>query len=229
MNTFRSLLLSLLSLSFAGALPAAAISSNLASPVDPNLTEIVSGSNWIASSFGTGNSFSALTSVTIPIQADTAGSVQLDLYSNAVPSGGPSWGQPWTLLGTLQSPSSISLGSLQLVSFNGDGLSLALNSTYWLVLSAGSGAYEWAYASDSDGIGAGFQNTWAFSPDAGADWFSFHGTPMIMGVNAVATPEPTSTILIALGFGMLIAKRHRSKANQKKQNRISAGVDSCGY
>jgi hypothetical protein len=173
------------------------LSSNLSA--QPFYTDVVDGNTWIAAGFGTGASSYELTTATLILAQDSAGTPQLDLYSSTD-------GQPGTLLGALAGPDSFS-STPSLTQFTAANLLLASNSSYWLVLKAGSGSYEWAYTEDNTGSGAGFQGVWGESDDAGATWFSSDIEPMILGVNAdptgAAVPESQSSALVLAG-GMLL-------------------------
>ena len=162
-------------------------------------TEAATGSNWLASSFGTGDATSQLDSITLLLQNPVAGSAVLDLYTD----GGQ---QPGTLVGTLTAPSSY-LGPLVETTFTSSGITLAADSTYWVVLSAASGEFDWSWASSDSGTGVGFTDTWSQSLDGGSTWFTFVGPdsyPLQMIVTASAVPEPGSLVLLGLGVGLVL-------------------------
>ena len=96
-----------------------------------NLSEVsggvepVSETRWVTTSFGTGRISSILDAATLRLSG--GGTVELDLYSNDS-------GHPGTLLGVL-TPSAVSIPSAESsVSFGGNGLQLAADTTYWEVL-----------------------------------------------------------------------------------------------
>lgn len=171
------------------------ISSNLS-----NVTtgvEAASGSAWLTASFGTGSSSSNLSSVTLLLSNPTTGVAEVDLYSNSLL-------QPGSLVGTLTSPGSYST-SLSNTTFSSNGLALSANSTYWIVLKALSGEFDWAWTTDSSGTGVGFQGVWGISTDAGSTWFTYAVYPTqfsVVTTAAAAVPEP-STAWLAVG-GLLI-------------------------
>jgi PEP-CTERM motif len=170
------------------------ISSNLSNATAG--TEVASGNTWLTASFGTGTSSDTLSSVTLLLSNPIAGVAEVDLYSNSLL-------QPGSLVGTLFSPSSYSTG-LSNTTFSSNGLTLSANSTYWLVLKALSGEFDWAWTSDNTGTGTGFQGTWGSSTDAGAAWYTYavYPTQFSVPTTAAAVPEP-GTGLLAIG-GLLI-------------------------
>ena len=70
------------------------------------------------------------------------------------------------MLGNFTSPASFSM-TLSPTVFTATGLSLSTSSTYWIVLKAISGDFNWAWTTDNTGTGTGFQHTWALSDNAG--------------------------------------------------------------
>jgi hypothetical protein len=161
-------------------------------------TEAVTGSTWLAASFATGDAAYQLDSVTLLLDNSVAGAAVVAIYSD----GGQ---QPGSLVGTLNSPSSY-LGPLVETTFTASGITLSADSTYWAVLYAPSGQFDWAWASSDSGTGAGFTDTWASSTDAGNSWFTFVGPdsyPLQMIVTA-SVPEPSSLTLLGMGAGLLL-------------------------
>src|SRR5439155_4978154 len=115
-------------------------------------------------------------------------------------------------VGTLTSPASYST-SLAQTTFTAGSLSLAANSTYWVVLQANSGEFDWAWTSDNTGSGVGFQDTYGESPDAGASWFTVNTDPVQFSVSALSpVPEPGSLALVGAAVaGFLAHRRCRSR------------------
>src|SRR6185369_1190291 len=77
--------------------------------------------------------------------------------------------------------------------FTTSGISLSANSTYWIVLQAGSGKFDWSWTADTSGDGAGFQRTWGQSLDAGATWATYAIYPTQFQVTATAGASATCT------------------------------------
>ncbi len=160
-------------------------------------TEAVSGTNWVAASFSTDASAYRLESNTLSLANITPGSAELDLYSGA--------GQPASMLAALTSPLFYT-SSLSPSTFTGSGTALSPNSTYWLVLKAPSGEFDWGWTDDPSGTGVGFTHTWGASDDAGSTWFTADVQPMQLRVTATpasAIPEPGTSALILIGAAML--------------------------
>jgi hypothetical protein len=89
-------------------------------------------------------------------------------------------------------------------------ISLASNSTYWLVLTALSGSFDWAWTNDNTGTGAGFQDTWGISSDTGNTWFTDDVYPLQFSVDAgpdaaTLTPEPDNLTLGFAGLFVIVA------------------------
>ena len=180
------------------------ISSNLSNVAAG--TEAASGNTWLTASFGTGSSSSSLSSVTLLLSNPTAGVAEVDLYMNSLL-------QPSSLVGTLTSPGSYSTG-LSNTTFSSNGLTLSANSTYWIVLKAVSGEFDWAWTADNSGTGVGFQGIWGVSTDAGSTWYTYAVYPTQFSVTttaASATPEPGTGWLaiggLLIGAGMLYKRQ----------------------
>lgn len=160
-------------------------------------TVAASGSNWLAASFGTGDSTYQLDSVTLLLENTVPGNAVVDIYTD----GGL---QPGTLVGALTSPSGY-LGPLVETTFTASGITLAADSTYWVVLAATSGEFDWGWAASDSGTGIGFQDTWSQSFDGGNSWFTFVGPdsyPTQMIVTA-SVPEPGTLTLFGIGGSLL--------------------------
>lgn len=176
------------------AMNADTISDNLSNTTAS--TEVASGSTWLTASFGTSSSSSSLSNVILLLSNPTSGVAEVDLYSNGLL-------QPGSLVGTLTSPGNYST-SLSNTTFSSSGLTLSANSTYWIVLKALSGEFDWAWTADNSGTGIGFQGAWGVSTDAGSTWFTYATYPTQFSVTtaAAAVPEP-GTEWLAIG-GLLI-------------------------
>ena len=160
--------------------------------------EAVTGSTWAASSFGTDASAYTLDSVTLLLEESSAGTATLDIYSD----GGL---QPGSLVGTLTASTAYSTTTLSDTTFTASGITLAADTTYWAVLQSSAGEFDWSYTADNTGGGAGFQDQWAESDDAGATWFDYDTDPTQMQVvaTAVAAPEPSPAVALPLGAALL--------------------------
>lgn len=193
---------------------ATTLSTNLTAGTE--YTELIEGSTWITAGFGTDASSYNLTLITALMQQDAAGTLNLDLYSNAN-------NQPARLLGRLTDPGSYPAGGLGPASFGGANLSLAANTTYWLVMDAPvSGTYEWAYASGNAGSGPGFKGTWGVSANSGTSWFTSDWQPMQMSIEANSisgTPEPGSSCLLLCGSLLVAANLGLRKRNSRRKAR----------
>ena len=117
-----------------------------------------------------------LTSVTLLLARPTTGTASVQIYSDQS-------GKPGALVGTLVSPGSFSTNLAQ-TTFTTAGLALNANTTYWVVLKAGSGAFNWSWTADNTGAGAGFRSRWATSPDGGGSWTTSSTFPLQMEVTA---------------------------------------------
>ena len=145
-------------------------------------TEAASGGSWLTASFATDDATYTLTSVTLLLANPSEGQARLDLYSDGSL-------EPGSLIGTL-SPPDIYSATLAETIFSATDITLSPNSTYWIVLSADSGEFDWAWTSDNSGSGIGFQHTWGQSDDAGVSWFTYDTYPTQFSVTATLVPGP---------------------------------------
>ena len=147
-------------------------------------TEAATGSTWLAASFATDASAYTLDSVTLSLANSVSGSAQLSLYSDGTL-------EPGSLIGTLTSPASYS-SSLASTVFTSGSLSLTASTTYWVVLKATTGQFDWSWAAADTGSGVGFQTSWAYSDDAGTNWWGDDTYPFQLSV-AASVPVAVST------------------------------------
>jgi hypothetical protein len=139
----------------------------------------ISGSTYEAGEFTTDSSTYNTLTVALFMSQTTAGTAQLDLYTN-------SGIQPGTLVSTFTSPTSFS-SSLASATFTLSGLSLTASTDYWLVLHAPSGAYNWGWTSDFT-----VTQAWGESTDSGSIWFTDNAFPFqysVVGTSGSTTPS----------------------------------------
>ncbi len=158
-------------------------------------SETASGVNWLTATFTTDSSAYTQLSATLLLGNPTAGSAELDLYSD----GGL---QPGSPLAVLSSPASYT-SALSNTTFSQSGLSLASNTTYWLVLKANSGSFNWGWTSDSS-----IFEGWGNSFDAGASWFTDDAFPLQFSVTG-SVPEPGCVGMIFVAVSALGMRRRR--------------------
>jgi hypothetical protein len=192
-----------LSIGAAAAAAPLVLSNNLHQATEGG--ELVAGHRWVTASFSTGGSGDLLLdSVTVLMRMAAAGQAQLDLHATGP---GPV-GQPGGFLASLIAPSGGSSTLAETV-FAGNGLALTPNTTYWAVLRAINGDFEWAWTRQLSGAGVGFQGTWGYSDDAGASWDTFATEAMQMSVTAqpVPGPLPLAGAVPALALGRQLRRR----------------------
>lgn len=179
------------------------ISSNLSNATAG--TEVASGDTWLTASFGTGTSSDTLSSVTLLLSHPISGVAEVDLYSTNLL-------EPGSLVATLTSPATYA-SSLSNSTFLSSGVTLSANSTYWIVLKALSGEFDWGWTADNSGTGTGFQGTWGLSTDTGSTWYTYAVYPTQLSVITTATPEPSTGWLGVAGLlvgAMVLYRRQRT-------------------
>ncbi|WP_165072731.1 choice-of-anchor R domain-containing protein [Paludisphaera rhizosphaerae] len=166
--------------------------------------DAVTGASWLAASFQTDGSAYSLSSLTLDLaRTSIGGSVVVDLYTDGDL-------EPGSLLATYSADSSISTTASPIV-FSIYDMILSANTTYWVVLRAVTGEFEWSWASSNLGSGVGFSTTTAMSDDAGSTWFTADSYPYQMSVTAAAVPEPGSIALAALGAVCVVPVLRRAR------------------
>ena len=167
-------LIAAISLLAAAPLDAATYFDDLAA--DYGGVETVSGDRWLAAIFTTDSSTATSLTATLALAQSATGVAQLDLYTD----GGL---QPGAFVARFTSPLPYS-ATLAETDFTLTGVSLTANTNYWLVLSAPSGSFDWAWTSDFDVL-----QGWADSPDASGAWFGSDAYPPQFSVaSGVASP-----------------------------------------
>ncbi|WP_165222531.1 choice-of-anchor R domain-containing protein [Aquisphaera insulae] len=171
-------------------------------------TESITGDTWLAASFGTDSSAYSLASVTLRLERTSIkGSVEVQVFDD----GGL---QPGNLVGTLTGPADVP-SSPSDVTFSASGITLSASSTYWIVVVATTGSFEWSWSGTDSGSGVGYQGLWGSTDDAGLTWFPYTSYPLQMSVAATAIPEPGSIVPFACGVavtGAVAAARKRRSA-----------------
>lgn len=214
-RVWTTALLALGSLFWTEQASAATILSSNISNVTTDI-ETASGSTWLAASFGSGPTALSLTSATLLLRGSATNAVaQLSLYTDAGLV-------PGSLVATLTSPVTYST-SLASTIFASSGVTLTANSTYWIVLRAVTGRFDWAWTSNNSGTGVGFQHTWAVSDNAGSVWFSSDTFPTQFTITAdtatvTAVPEPTGLSLLAGSLAVGLLARHRRQPSKGQTN-----------
>lgn len=109
------------------------------------------------------------------------------------------------------------------------GVTLAADTTYWLVVGERHGSLDteylsWSYAEGNATTGSGSLGTFGYSTDGGVSWSaSAFDTPnpfrLAVSVGPVpAVPEPSSMVLTALSLVALLAmRRPSSRAEQRTE------------
>jgi hypothetical protein len=192
-------------LAYAPISAASFISDNLsATPVYSQNAPGVTSTDWYASSFMTDGYSYTLQSVSLLMSmTSSSGVAQAAIFTDVSD-------QPGSQVGALISPGSYS-NNLTATSFTASGINLAANTLYWVVLSASSGNFNWAWTDSNMGSGVGFTHTWAGSDDAGSSWLSFNDSPQIMRVEANAISEPATLWLFGIALaGMRLVERRRT-------------------
>ncbi len=159
---------------FAATAAATDLSNNLSQATGG--TENASGARRLSASFKTDAAAYQLSAITLLLANPTTGTATVSIYSDGKL-------EPGSLVGALTSPASYS-SNLALATFGGNSIPLAANTTYWVVLQANSGSFDWAWSADDTGAGAGFLHTWGVSEDSGAFWWSYDRFPTQFSVVA---------------------------------------------
>lgn len=172
---------------------------------------------WVGTSFATDNQAYLLKSITLSVsepgyENDSSPflfntSAVLDLYTD----GG---GRPGAYVGALTTPSSAyKVGTLTwFATFEGNGLTLSPNTTYWEVLRTTAGSIEWGHADSLiGGNGVGFRGGYAGSYNQGSSWTVYAGQEQVSQVLVTSVPEPSTLVLGTLMLVPMGLRRLRKK------------------
>lgn len=100
------------------------------------------------------------------------------------------------LSGAFSAPKGVKITDLPGGSFTAtgsqpSGMTLAPNTTYWIVMSSTSGEFASAYTDSEQGSGPGYSSTWAQSANSGGSWQTQATSPLFLGV----TGDPSRVIV----------------------------------
>ena len=119
--------------------------------------------------------------MTVRLRANTQGALFVKIYddNNNLPN---------QAIGTFNVPAiGSAYANYQLTPSS--AVTLAPNSTYWVVVgvTTGTGYYDWNYTASNSGSGVGFSPRWGSTTNAGATWSGFDDEPFMMEVSASKT------------------------------------------
>ena len=176
------------------------------------------GDTYLSAGFNSGTTGGTLGSVTLDLGNSVSGLVEVDIYSD----GGL---QPGTKVGALSLSGTYSATPVA-TTFVASGITLSANSTYYVVLKALSGQFDWSWTTD-DGLGDGYTGTWGESDDAGLTWFTYDVYPFQMNVSltsAASVPEPSTWILwVSAAVGVATFRRLLPSVDRRMSGSSAAG------
>ena len=115
--------------------------------------ETATSTRSLSARFETDLSAHELTSVTLQLAADSPSAIAtLAVYSDAGL-------EPGDIVATLASPGSFSTTSAE-TTFSASGVTLDPSTSYWVVLTPASGAFDWSWTTDNTGSGVGYSTQW---------------------------------------------------------------------
>lgn len=159
----------------------------------------VNSAEWLANQFNTDGNTYALNSVVISYSQIFNPNFTISVYTDVS-------GAPGTLLGDLAPPVTLVDGDN---TFTASALSLAANSSYWVVAStfSASNTSNWNFEQGTSGTGVGFVPAHSLiSHNSGSSWIAFTGYTYKMQVNATVSgvPEPSVYALCLFGSAVLL-------------------------
>jgi hypothetical protein len=179
----------------------------------------VGSDKWAAQGFVTSGTSVVLHDVDLKLAVDpgASGTYTVALWNASGPGGTP--GSQLNVVSSANPLSALTQTLTDYYFFATSGITLAANTTYFIVLTSSTSAYfgtpalQWAITSNKNGSGTGPGQIagWAISPDSGANWGSDPATgytehtvspdyPYQIGINAV--PEPAAYAAV-VGFGLV--------------------------
>ncbi|HET6315629.1 MAG TPA: PEP-CTERM sorting domain-containing protein [Chloroflexota bacterium] len=187
--------------------------SNLAQP-ERAFTELTS-QFWTAQSFVTDGNSHSLLSIDAMLGASARRGGDTEFVAELHASGPAIIG---SLLTTFSFGGAPSGAPAAIALLPDSGVTLAADTTYWLVMGERHGSLDteylgWSYAEGNVTTGPGSLGAFGFSTDGGLSWSaSTFDTPnpfrLAVSVGPVAAvPEPSSMVLTALGLVALLAMR----------------------
>lgn len=149
--------------------------------------ETATGGTWYGAQFSTDNAtYNSLTATLLMSQV-TAGTLIVDLYTDAGQ-------QPGAFVGTFANPASLN-SSLTAEAFTISGVSLSANTNYWIVLHSPNGAYNWGWTDDFS-----IKQNWVSTSNAGSTWFKSNSYPFQYSVvSGIVTDQRADEIAIRRG------------------------------
>jgi len=211
LNSLKAALAAALVLGMSPDSEATVMVSNLDQPM---FSSFPVGAWWGGNQFITDNSASSFLLDGVTIKMDTASATPGNFFVAIFSSAGD---RPGTLLETLSGSSNPAAAGNY--SYTSTGLSLAPNTSYWVVAGVSSGGsggtgYNWVVSDET----FSYSGPWVIpttdthitsAPAGGTDWNNFinDGYPRHFSVSATAVvPEPSVCVLVGFGAAALLLR-----------------------